>query len=199
MGVAFFVQAAPARPKKFSNSGMPIASSEPSPPHSLNGEERFNRYIKDAFGPMAWVRSAAAAGIAQARDNPPEWGQGAKGYGRRFASKFGQRLVKQSFLHGLSAPLGQDPRYYRCECTGLWPRVRHAVVSSVTALDRNDKRVFSAPQIVAPFAAGQVAANTWYPSRYGPKDGLRMGAVSLGTSLGVNVFKEFIAGGRKHP
>src|ERR1041385_5838006 len=52
--------------------------------------ERFKRYVKSTIGPLALARTAASAGIAQWRDSPEEWGQGAKGYGRRFASRVGQ-------------------------------------------------------------------------------------------------------------
>lgn len=178
---------------------MPIATGEPVPPHSPTGNERFRRYLFDAFGPIGWLRAAASGAVAQADNDPPEWGQGAKGYGRRVGSEFGQHVVQETVLYGFSAPFGQDPTYYRCECSGFLPRLGHAIVSSFTALNRDDNRVFSVPRVVAPFAAGQVAANGWYPDRFGPKDGLRMGTISLGAGVGVNVIKEFIAGGRKHP
>lgn len=184
---------------KRSSSGMPIASRAPSPAPPLTGKKQFNRYLMDAFGPIGWLRAAASAGIAQASDDPPEWRQGARGYGRRLGSKFGQHIVQETVLYGLSAPLRQDPAYYRCDCSGFGPRFGHAIVSSFTALNRDEKRVFSVPRIVAPLAAGQIAANGWYPNRFGPKDGLRMGAMSFATGIGINIFKEFIFGGRPHP
>jgi len=187
-----------AEPRR-SSSGMPIASRPAAPPAAMTPKKQFNRYLIDAFGPIGWLRAAASAGIAQAGDEPPEWGQGAKGYGRRVGSKFGQHVVQETVLYGFSAALRQDPAYYRCDCSGFGPRLGHAIVSSFTALNRDEKRVFSVPRIVAPFVAGQVAANGWYPSRFGPKDGLRFGATSFATGIGVNIFKEFIYGGRQHP
>ena len=181
---------------------MPIASSAPAPapaPSGSNGKREFQRYLVDAFGPIGWLRAAASAGIAQASDDPPEWRQGAKGYGRRVGSKFGQHVVQETVLYGLSAPFGQDPSYYRCDCSGFGPRLKHALISSFTAVNRDEHRVFSVPRVIAPFAAGQVAANGWYPDRFGPKDGLRMGAWSFATGVGVNIFKEFIYGARQHP
>lgn len=189
-----------AAEKKHSRSGMPIASSAPAPkPAPISGQDQFKRYLIDAFGPIGWLRAAASAGIAQASDEPPEWGQGAKGYGRRVGSKFGQHVIQETVMYGLSAPFGQDPAYYKCDCSGFGPRLGHAIVSSFTALNRDENRVFSVPRIVAPLAAGQVAANGWYPDRFGPKDGLRFGAWSFATGIGVNIFKEFIFGGKRHP
>ena len=192
------VQTAAAGPKKVSSSGMPIAASEPAPPHTSTGKDQFKRYLADAFGPGAWLGAGASAGAAQWDDSPPEWGQGAEGYGLRYGSAFGQGFVEKTILHGLSAPLGQDPTYYRCDCNGFFPRLGHALLSSFTALNGNDKRVFSVPRVVAPFAAGQIAANGWYPDRFGPKDGLRIGARAFGVNAALNVFKEFIYGGKRH-
>jgi len=201
-GVLAVAAAAPtaAAEKKFSSSGMPIASPPPAPPpQAISAKQQFNRYLIDAFGPIGWLRSAASAGISQATNDPPEWRQGMKGYGRRVGSKFGQHVIQETVLYGLSAPFGQDPTYYKCDCSGFGPRLGHAIISSFTALNRSEKRVFSVPRIIAPFAAGEIAANTWYPDRFGPKDGLRFGATSFATSIGVNIFKEFIFGGRQHP
>ena len=197
-GVTLVPSPALANPKK-SSSGMPIAAKAPAPPAPISGQQQFRRYLVDAFGPIGWLRSAASAGISQATDEPPEWGQGAKGYGRRLGSKFGQHVIQETVVYGLSAPFGQDPSYYKCDCSGFGPRLGHAIVSSFTALNRDEKRVFSVPRVIAPFAAGQVAANTWYPDRFGPKDGLRFGAISFATGIGTNIFKEFIFGGRRHP
>lgn len=187
-----------ANPRK-SSSGMPIASSAPASPAPSSGQQQFRRYLIDAFGPLGWLRAATSAGVAQANDEPPEWRQGAKGYGRRVGSKFGQHVIQETVVYGLSAPLGQDPAYYKCDCSGFGPRLGHAIVSSFTALNRDEKRVFSVPRIIGPFAAGQVAANGWYPDRFGPKDGLRFGATSFVTNIGANIFKEFIFGARRHP
>src|SRR5689334_16054698 len=51
--------------------------------------ERFRRYLKSTAGPLRLGWSAASAGIGQWRDSPEEWGQGAQGFGKRYASSFG--------------------------------------------------------------------------------------------------------------
>src|SRR5690349_13147899 len=52
--------------------------------------ERFNRYVKSTVGPFRLAWTGVSAGIEQWRDHPEEWGQGMKGYGKRYASSFGQ-------------------------------------------------------------------------------------------------------------
>jgi hypothetical protein len=40
-----------------------------------------------------------------------------------------------------------------------------------------------------------MSALGWYPNRYDPSDGFRMGNYALAVSAGINVAKEFIYGG----
>jgi hypothetical protein len=46
-----------------------------------------------------------------------------------------------------------------------------------------------------PYAGTMAAVYGWYPSRFGVKDGLRMGNYNLLAFAGLNVAKEFIYGG----
>src|ERR1041384_3399351 len=64
-------------------------------------KERFNRYIKSTIGPFRLVQTGASAGIAQWRDSPHEWGQGMKGYGKRYASGLAQNAIHQTVTYGL--------------------------------------------------------------------------------------------------
>ena len=49
---------------------------------------KLHNYFFDAFGPYPIVGAAAVAGINQADNAPPEWKQGAEGYGKRFGSAY---------------------------------------------------------------------------------------------------------------
>src|SRR5690349_14552636 len=56
----------------------------------LTLSERFAYMERSMFGPKAFLFSAVRAGINQWKDEPPEWGQGAAGYGRRYGSAYAQ-------------------------------------------------------------------------------------------------------------
>jgi hypothetical protein len=45
--------------------------------------------------------------------------------------------------------------------------------------------------MIGSYTGSIVAAETWYPRRYGLKDGLKSGTLSLGTDILSNLFKEF--------
>jgi hypothetical protein len=156
----------------------------------------FRNYLFDAFGPYPIVGAAAAAGINQADNTPPEWKQGAEGYGKRVISDFGIAAVTTTTRYTLAKAFGEDTLYYRCECKGVFPRLRHAVISTFTARRGADgHRVFSFPALVAPYAGTMTAVYAWYPGRYNASDGFRMGNYSLLGYAGGNVALEFLYSG----
>jgi len=189
-----------------SSSTSPSTQTTSKPAHAQPGRtadytkpdfgQRFHNYLFDSFGPYPLIGAAAAAGINQANNSPPEWEQGMEGYGDRYASAFGINLVATTARYGLAEILREDTIYYRCECSGFFPRLSHAVISTVTARRGNDgHRFISFANIAAPYAGTETAALGWYPSRYNAMDGFRMGNYVLLTYAGVNVAKEFIYGG----
>ncbi len=157
---------------------------------------KLRNYVFDAFGPYPVAGSALAAGINQFSNEPPEWNQGVEGYSRRFGSAFGIAAVGTTTRYGLSEALREDSLYYRCECRGVFPRVRHAVLSTLTARRGEDgHRVFSVPALVAPYAGSFTAVYGWYPDRFGAKDAFRIGNYSLLFYAGGNIALEFLYSG----
>ena len=154
--------------------------------------ERFDRYVKDTVGPMRLGRSVASAGIDQWRDTPEEWGQGMKGYGKRLGSSLGRNAIQQSVTYGLDSTLGLDSGFQRSNREGVFPRVKHAFLETITSRTKSGGRVLSAPRLAGVYSGAIVATETWYPERYSYKDGLRMGTGTLITSFGINLVREFI-------
>jgi hypothetical protein len=153
---------------------------------------KFNNYFFDAFGPYPMAIATAVAGIDQIDNSPPEWNSGAEAYGKRFGSELGIEAVSTTTRYALSEALKQDPLYYRCECSGVFPRVGHAVISAFTARTGEDgHRVFSFPALVGPYAGSFTAVYAWYPNRYGAKDAFRTGNYSLLEYVGGNIALEF--------
>jgi hypothetical protein len=155
-----------------------------------------SNFVFDAFGPYPIAGSAFAAGLNQLSDSPPEWRQGAEGYFKRFGSDLGIVGVGTTTRYGLAEAFREDTLYYRCECRGVFPRLRHAVLSTLTARRGDDgHRVFSFPALVAPYAGSMTAIYGWYPSRFSAMDGFRIGNYGLLSYLGENVALEFFYSG----
>jgi len=157
---------------------------------------KLRNYLFDAFGPYPIIGAAFAAGISQAHDAPPEWKQGASGYFRRYESIFAIAAVSTTTRYALAQALKEDTLYYRCDCKGVFPRLRHAVISTFTARRGDDGHlVFSVPGLVAPYAGSMTAIYGWYPGRYDAKDAFRIGNLNLLAHVGGNIALEFIYSG----
>src|SRR6202167_777503 len=149
-------------------------------------KEKLRSWAFVSFGPYAFIGAAAAAGVQQAENAAPEWGQGWDAYGVRVANNFGINLVTQTTRYGLAQVFHEDTLFYRCECDGFVPRLKHALISTVTARRGDDgHRTFSFSSLVAPYAGGEVAALGWYPSRYNAMDGFRIRNYNLAVEAGV--------------
>jgi hypothetical protein len=154
--------------------------------------ERLKRYIWETVGPWSLVSIGIVAGFDQDQKDPPEWGQGASGYGKRYASRLGQYAIEQTTTYGLSEAFRLDSSFERSKRQGFGPRLADALVQNVTSRTHNGKRIVSAPQLAGFYVGGLVPALTWYPSRFRYKDGLREGTYSLAAGFVVNVLREFI-------
>ena len=155
-------------------------------------DERFRRYVKSTIGPFRIARTVVSAGLGQWSNSPEEWGQGAKGFGKRFASSFGSNAINQTVEYGLDEALHLDTSFERSKRSGFFPRFKDALLENVTSRTTSGKRVFSVPRFAGAYAGGVIPKVAWYPDRYSYKDGLRSGTKSWLTGFGINVFREFV-------
>jgi hypothetical protein len=176
---------------------LPSALGPPQPAPSYvepTQQQKLHNYLFEAFGPYPLAWTMFVAGYHQARHNPPDWREGWPGYGERYASDFGNSIVNITTRFTLAEALHEDTMYYRCACSGVWPRMKHAVYWTAFAHRGADGHtVLAVPAIVAPYAANMTAVYAWYPSRYGAKDAFRMGNYGILSYLIGNISLEFLA------
>lgn len=154
--------------------------------------ERNRLYFKTMVNPIGFVKTGFSAGIDQANDKPTEWGQGASGYGKRFANILGQYSIQRTVTYGLGSALHEDNRYFNSGRQGFWPRTGYALTSGILARHDDGSRHFSISQ-VGGVAAGAFLARTWLPPS---QNSAGAGAVSFGITMGSNaafgILKEFL-------
>jgi len=153
--------------------------------------ERLHGYFTGTFNVLSVANSAASAGLSQWFNIPSEWGQGAEGYGRRFASSFGTHIVQTSILYPTSAVLHEDNRYFRSGETGFGRRLKYALLSTFLARHDDGSRHFSISAITS-FAGGAAISRAWQPdSTDGPGHALSSFGISIAGQAGFNVAREF--------
>ena len=156
---------------------------------------KFRNYLFDAFGPYPLTVSALVAGYHQFKREPPDWREGFAGYAQRYASDFGTSAASVTARYLTARALDEDTLYYRCACRRFWPRLGHAVVSTLVARRGEDgHKVFAIPALIDPYAGSFTAVYGWYPGRYGAKDAFRMGNYGLMEYAAGNISLEFLPG-----
>src|ERR1700689_3145599 len=117
-----------------SSSAVSLSPAKLNPPLDLTyrrptEKTKLRNYLFDSFGPYPILGAAISAGINQADNTPPEWGQGAGAFGERVGSNFGIALATTTTRYALAEAFHEDTLYYRCECKGVIRRLEHAVIS----------------------------------------------------------------------
>jgi hypothetical protein len=154
--------------------------------------ERVHVYRRSVLNPETIVGPALSAGINQARNQPPGWGQGAEAYGDRFGSAFGRNVISKTITFGFAAIDGEDPRYFRSEDRSIWGRTKHAVVSTFVSPTASGHNLPAFSHFAGSYGAAFIA-NAWYPdNRATAADAARRGSISFGASIGLNLLREFV-------
>ena len=158
----------------------------------LTSSERWEHYRRETFlSPGLYFAALGAAGGTQLAKDPPEWGQGLSGYGKRAASFLATYAIQSTVHEGAAAALGYDPRYLHCDCKGGARRMAHVFVWSFLTKNEEGRIRFNSPSVAGAYA-GEMLPYLWYPGRYSPwKDGFREGSQEIGIIVGVNIFREF--------
>lgn len=91
---------------------LTVENANEVPP--LTTGEKYKIVAKTSFDYVEYPYIGALAGISQAENSEPGYGQGAAGYGKRFGSAFADNTIG-NFMTGAIFPsvLKQDPRYYQ--------------------------------------------------------------------------------------
>lgn len=159
--------------------------------HFPTGKQRLHTFLSGTLGIRASLQSALLAATNHFDNAPPEWGPGARGYGRRVASQFGRLAIKNGIEYGLGTAFRRDTEYRRCECTGILRRLRHAVSADFVARRQDGSRTFTMIKVASYYGGGMIPM-VWYPPRNSAlRDGLRLGTMSFAFGTGMNVLREF--------
>ena len=92
--------------------------------------DRFRNFVFAAAGPVVLAETVAWAGVAHASDTPPEWGRGAKGFGKRYASLVVQSVIQEAVTYGLSEATSVDSRFHESRKHGFFRRAGDALLQS---------------------------------------------------------------------
>jgi hypothetical protein len=130
----------------------------------LTPREKFRLFAKAAFDPVTLGVVGLQAGISQAEDEFPGYGQGAAGYGKRYGASLADEVSSGFFSNYFySTLLKEDPRYFRLGEGSVKRRLGYSLVQEFVCHTDNGKKSFSFENVLGAFTAGGIS-NTYYPS-----------------------------------
>jgi hypothetical protein len=165
-------------------------------PHAvpLTTRQKFQLALRSTYDPVTFVVTGAFAGIEQANNSFPAYGQGAQGYAKRYGAAYGDTLVG-TMLGGAILPslLKQDPRYFVKGTGSVKSRIWYATFNAVMCKGDNGRWQPNYSGIIGGLAAGGVS-NLYYPSanRNSAAQLFNGAAISIGGSVFTNMAQEFL-------
>lgn len=147
---------------------------------ALAPSQKFNLFVRNSIHPVTFIAAGWDAGIAQAADDDPTFGQGAEGYGKRYGAALADR-ASRDFFHTFALPVifRQDPRYYRQGYGSGHSRLRHAVTHVFVARSDSGHPMFNFSEWLGT-ASAVALSNTYHP-------GNRRGFAAASERVGINV------------
>ena len=161
-------------------------------PVSLSSRQKFRLFLKNTADPYTIVTTALSAGVQQADNGLPGYGQGAAGYGKRLGAGLADEASSGFFKTYLFASLlHEDPRYFRMGSGPFKSRLAHAMVRSVVTRHDSGGRTFNWSGILGRIASSSLS-DAYYPTTDRGANRI-FKRVGIGMAFGVvgNFFDEF--------
>src|SRR5208282_165133 len=90
---------------------LTVSNADQIPP--LTSKQKFKVVARSSFDYVEFPWYGALAGISQAEDSEPGYGQGAEGYGKRYGAAFADGTIENFFPSSILPSLFRtDPRFY---------------------------------------------------------------------------------------
>jgi hypothetical protein len=159
----------------------------------LDTKQKFSLAARKTFDPVAFIGISLGAGIEQARNIFPGYGQGVEGYAKRWGALFANGRTSD-FLNRAVFPslFHQDPRYFYQGSGSTWSRVRHAVGDAFVARSDSGHLMPNYSYLLGNISSSALS-NLYYPaSSRGAGLILTNAVVGLAGRAGQNLVREFI-------
>ncbi len=159
----------------------------------LTAAQKFQLGWKTITDPVTFIDTGISAGLQQARNNYPEFGQGMEGYGKRFGAQFANRVssvvighvVMQSIFH-------QDPRYFYKGTGSFGSRALYAIGAAFVRKGDNGHWQPDYSDVLGGLASSELST-LYYPSSSRPGrrlvDGVLLGFAGRASG---NLLREFV-------
>jgi len=170
---------------------LTLENASQMPP--LTPGQKFKAVAKGTFDPVQFSYYFVLAGISQAENSEPGYGQGWEGYGKRFGAIFGDTTI-ENFMVGAVFPsiLRQDPRYFQKGKGGFARRMGYALSRIVVTRGDSGREQFNASEFFGSALAAGISTYSYHPRGDKTVDNaLSVWGTQVGLDAVGNTVKEF--------
>jgi hypothetical protein len=158
----------------------------------VSWKEKFAMAAKGSFDPYEFTIVGIVAGIRQAENSSPGFGQGFKGYSKRYGAAFADQVDGNVMVGGVFPTfLKVDPRYFRLGRGSFVHRFGYAISRILIARRDSGTHMFNIPEF-AGNATAIAISNVYYPAA---DRSFSSSFSGWGTQMGLDAFgnelKEF--------
>jgi hypothetical protein len=141
---------------------LTVENADNVPP--LTPGQKFKVVARGVFDPMEFVLVGLVAGLGQASDSNPSYGQGAQGYAKRYGTAYGDNAIENFMAYAvLPSVLHQDPRYYQLGQGGFRKRAVHALSRVVLTRSNSGQSEFNYSEILGAGGAAAISTYAYHP------------------------------------
>jgi hypothetical protein len=161
--------------------------------HPITPKQKITIALKDSFDYPLMGVGALYASLYQLEDSHPQFGQGIKGYLRRFGTSYSDQVIGNMLTEGiLPIAFHEDPRYFRIGAGG--GSVRHRTWYALTRIlvTRTDTggKTFNFAEIIGN-GSGTLIGWSYYTDTRDAPDYFQAFGTALATDAISQVLKEF--------
>jgi hypothetical protein len=133
----------------------------------LTSGQKFKVVARGSFDKIEFPWYGIISGIGQAENSEPGYGQGWKGYGKRYASAFADGTI-ENFMVGAVMPslFHQDPRFFQTSEGSFKHRAGYAVSRIVVTRTDSGRAQFNYSEIVGSALSAAISTNTYHPRSF---------------------------------
>jgi hypothetical protein len=158
----------------------------------VSWKQKFSMAAKGSFDPYEFTVVGIVAGIRQAENSSPAFGQGAEGYAKRYGAAFADQVDGNIMVGGVYPTLLKvDPRYFQLGRGSHMHRFEYAISRIFVGRTDAGRRIFNVPEF-AGNATAIAISNFYYPAA---DRGWATSLSDWGTQMGIDAFgnelKEF--------
>jgi len=141
---------------------LTLENADQVPP--LTTKQKFAVVTRSSFDYIQVPWYAFLAGVSQAENSEPGYGQGAAGYGKRFGAAAADGTIENYWTSAiLPSIFHQDPRFFQSGKGGFWHRTAYAMSRIVVTRSDSGSSQFNVSEVLGSAIAASISTYSYHP------------------------------------